>query len=660
MIENYFVATFIQYFLFLIFAFVIFYYVGTILFYSLKIRISDLYTKTFAKIVIGLIIFVMITSIYFTNGITVSWGFVIIAAAWLILYFNTEKERIIPEILTKHNSKVYMVSFSEILLVSLIMFTVNFSIIYNSSGMPNMPSLDNATYAYLTKFLVETGKENATHNFLYATDTGVSAYHYFELWLNAGIFSIFHLNPLLTLLLITYSIGSILIWLGLVSFLTSININGAYYKILCLVFLITSGALFHIYSNFTFTRYLDSFSLPFLTVNKLFPIYIFLLCALLFFIRNKYYFGILSLLCLPIVTIVTAPGIFLSVMLFIFLHYIYIPVNKKELQKQYLSIDLTLAFSTVLLSLFILLFYVYLGGKTQTHYPSKLPELASGIPNIILIFKLIVATPIQLIILYFPIIPLFLFLITRVKIKDFITNHLFILFIPGIIIFSLICWILMSSLPGTPAVQVFSLITMSILNLSCIIIFLLFIKNSKSVFFYIGIVLIGIMLVPNYINFYKMHYGKEERYSDSFLKEVQSISPALSNYGAIMLDTNTYRTNTCSYFAGYTTTGNYLLYFADTYPISISVHDYPFSTDKKELQEEKFGMLSSPFFQYVEKQKQKNAFKNITQSRLDFISEFKINYLILTKDVKLDSTLSLKIKSEIRDSKSGERVLFLK
>lgn len=71
-------------------------------------------------------------------------------------------------------------------------------------------------------------------------------------------------------------------------------------------------------------------------------------------------------------------------------------------------------------------------------------------------------------------------------------------------------------------------------------------------------------------------------------------------------------------------------------------------------------MLSSPFFQYVEKQKQKGIFKNIAQSRLDFIDEFKINYLICTNEVKLDSTLVKKIKQEIKDEKTGERFILLK
>jgi hypothetical protein len=62
----------------------------------------------------------------------------------------------------------------------------------------------------------------------------------------------------------------------------------------------------------------------------------------------------------------------------------------------------------------------------------------------------------------------------------------------------------------------------------------------------------------------------------------------------------------------------------------------------------------------VEIQKAKDEFKNLDQSRLDFIREYKINYLITTKDIVLDSLIKNEVKEEFSDAYTGEKFLLLK
>jgi len=59
-------------------------------------------------------------------------------------------------------------------------------------------------------------------------------------------------------------------------------------------------------------------------------------------------------------------------------------------------------------------------------------------------------------------------------------------------------------------------------------------------------------------------------------------------------------------------------------------------------------------------QKEMGSFRSIAQSQIDFIREFKINYLIVTKNVRLTPELKNIVKEEIVDSNTGERFILLR
>jgi hypothetical protein len=96
-----------------------------------------------------------------------------------------------------------------------------------------------------------------------------------------------------------------------------------------------------------------------------------------------------------------------------------------------------------------------------------------------------------------------------------------------------------------------------------------------------------------------------------------------------------------------------------TFPLSISPHNYILSEDKMLAAIERSSLVNTPFWKYVEEQKLNGKFESIEKSQLQFIEEFKINYLICTKDVALSDLLKQKIKKVITDNKTGERFCFL-
>lgn len=651
---------FINYYIFLLLVLLLFYLIGNGLLYLLKIKILYSSTDTFTKLFSGMIVFVIITSLYYTKFKTLQCGFFIIALFFLIDYFKNKREYITA---CDSERPSYPRLFAEVGIISLLIFALRFYFIYNSSGIPIVSHIDYTIYAHLSNFLVKTGQENASLNFIYANEMGVSPYHFFDLWLNVGL-CFFNVNPLLCLVLVSYSSATVILWFGLValfSFFKKINI---YHKTACFFFLFLSGIWFGFFSEADFLKSSELFSANIFNYCKLFPIYIFLLSALLLFLNNKYKLAVLSLLCLPVANITTSIGILCSVLSFPIFHYFIFAKNKSN-KKDANDFYVYITAAAILLVIYIWLFYKTFGENTPTVVPTSLKDLIPAIidsSNLRTIINIIGKTTIQLFLVYFPAIMITIFLLTRFKIKIFIENNIFILFVPLIVIFSLLGWAFMNPLPGF-AVTIFIYISVSMFNLISIAacIFFLFIKNpnNKGVF-YIGTFVIFSTLLQSIFYTYTHEVFRQTR-SIIFLKEINKIAPDLSSHGAFMLDKEYYRNTDFGYIPVMTTIGNYLAYTESrTFPISISVNDYPFSKEKRQLALEEQSLKGSPFYQYVEKQKASEKFKNINLSRLDFIHEYKINYLITTKDVILDSLLEHEIKREIRDEKTGERFFLLK
>jgi hypothetical protein len=107
--------------------------------------------------------------------------------------------------------------------------------------------------------------------------------------------------------------------------------------------------------------------------------------------------------------------------------------------------------------------------------------------------------------------------------------------------------------------------------------------------------------------------------------------------------------------------GDYLLYAKNkTFPMSLSPYNIRLSEDPFTRQAQLEGMHDTPFYVFVENQKAQKRFSSIEQSQVDFIREYKINYLIVTKDVVLPETLQTLIDKVITDKLTGERFILLK
>jgi hypothetical protein len=88
--------------------------------------------------------------------------------------------------------------------------------------------------------------------------------------------------------------------------------------------------------------------------------------------------------------------------------------------------------------------------------------------------------------------------------------------------------------------------------------------------------------------------------------------------------------------------------------ISLSIFVTPLDKKSRYYAVEKAMQETAPFFKFVQNQQKNKKFATIEQSQIDFLEQFKINYLILSPLAQPSHLLKQKIKKEIQDPVSGE------
>jgi hypothetical protein len=94
--------------------------------------------------------------------------------------------------------------------------------------------------------------------------------------------------------------------------------------------------------------------------------------------------------------------------------------------------------------------------------------------------------------------------------------------------------------------------------------------------------------------------------------------------------------------------GQYLVpFYSDAYSVDISVHQMKIDSTSRYVQSEIRMLQNAPFYQYVERQKSVGKFVNIKQSQLDFIKEYKIDYLIANKNTSIPKHIQHLVEEEM-------------
>lgn len=150
---------------------------------------------------------------------------------------------------------------------------------------------------------------------------------------------------------------------------------------------------------------------------------------------------------------------------------------------------------------------------------------------------------------------------------------------------------------------------------------------------------------------------QQQHYSQEYLTQIREYvqsrpSPPL---GAAIKGgkdyASTFSKQTFSYSLGF-----YLAYMRNgCLTLSISDFEVPIKSAS-----EGYDVASGLFYQFVEKQKAEGKFRAIEESQVDFVKEFEVDFLVVSKEGEIGSLLKEIIIEKIIDQKSGESFLVLK
>jgi len=632
-----------------------------------KFSINGFYANVFAALTIGAIIFVTIYSCIISSFRTVNLGFFLVFIFLLKeLWVKKEPavEEIIPEtVATKKPGSILL----ELFILSLILFSAEAIFLLNSSGFHyTIPPVDDIYYSNVSESLKQTGQENVytTGNMLMEKYHGLVAYHYFELWLNAGISSMFGLINLCSLLMITYPVFYIIGLFGIFSLWEHYNKVTLFQKILSVFLLLAGGVYISFLSSIPFyerTRIFSKFPMELLS-KKISDLYVFGLASVLFFIKKKDMLAVLCLICMCVVSVTIMPAVLGGLVLFLALIFFL-----KNYSARFIRNALAYVFSA---ALFFFLLY-YLGGNRnlQIIREEELFNLhqftnAGYRQNF---FYILFMYPYLSLLSYLPLIGLILFLVFRYKIWLKGGPVYFLLFA-----FIGCCIALISCAFYNPLHDSFALYILPasvLLGLSAILIMAyifreLEIKALKKHKYFYGFLIALVLLFPVYSNydFYKNRVNKTDNgYSVEYLEKIQNIvQQKVKNPVGVCLLAKTRipviaHTNTFLNIRG-----EYLKFSPNFYTtVNLSVLDIDTSYAPLDLKKVQKLLSYSVFFNFVEEQKNSLLFSSIEQSKIDFIEKYKIDFIIAEQGAEINEKLLENAKEIIEDPVSKEKFILL-
>ncbi|MEO8086958.1 MAG: hypothetical protein ABI763_09075 [Bacteroidota bacterium] len=634
-------------------------------------RVKPFYTRVFTRLTAGTIVCSLLYSIVFTNFKTVNTGFIVLF--FIFLFFQLRSQQKI-----KFNSENFLIRkewkrvmvflfLSALVFLSweLAGFVKGGAFHFSVAGMK-----DFVYYANVSHYIRQTGEENlyASANFISSDYAGTSPYHYFELWLTDMAGALFCLSPLSTLMLVIYPLFYVILYAGILSVLEIYREQSFMLKLLGLLLLFCSGVFFDVYSRFPLLGQSKAYAIvPFFYFKKLCIYYVFIIAAFLALHYRKPMLFFCCLLCMPLVSFDCGFGIAGACAALLVLNPWLKIFSRKEMKQVIVLFFFVFAF--------IAIFYSLTGNKKILSGDLQGVIGVSTLfqkENLVKYFNIIAVTSVLFLIPFLPFLPSLWFI--RIKKKNYRDSAIFKIIISGLLamLFSLFAWAVLYRTLNS--YQVFKNIALSFANLFVVFILakILFdpvyvtrrrtLQGKLIICLLLFLPLMGLSTFIRSKIFYVQHPRPNE-YSDRYLVQTTgylSEHPECSRGAAII-------------------TPDYYTRFEVPHPISTSLGDYLSLTTNPVMTTDMglFGIntegknqlanvrlkevvAQSPFCRFVEEQKSNSRFITIEQSQVDFISEKKIRFIVVSGGMKLPDLLKDKIALNYVDDLSGEQFYIFK
>ena len=617
------------------------------------------YLTDFIYLFVGSVGLILLFSLIITGFKTINIVLIPLAVIFAFMYKIKWDKPTLGEAF-KRAKTINISSVAIILLIGTFFFCLQAIHIFRWDGVPyfNLINSDTLFNSKVSEYLNLTGNENIWQvSNLFGNEffTKNVTYHYGELWLNAFIIKLFGVLSAVSIQLLTYPLIITIFALGLLALMEHFLKTLKVWHIIIATLLV----FFKGFYTIEFLQGIKLFWVTPLEMPKLSFIYVYGVAIFLALIKERYELVGLLTVMMPIAYFTILPGLFGGVCVAMLVLW---------MMKR---IKLNMALKNIVLCVLgfgvIMGFYEVFGADSNAffalHDPGK--DLGKHIKTAV---NILGGTSLQIALLYalYGIVAIAGIILYKSNI-DFKFLLSLLAFAGSIAVVSLACWGAFNHIVDSP--QLFQNISVPILNIFFITLLLyLYTSTRKRVFQGILIIifsfnaLLGLWKTTTQTTLKKV----TSIYSLQYLNE---ISKALKNssinpVGVSLFDSQDYKPGTYNYYVNHLFSVNtntsvlgaqlkVIKPYVNT--LCISPHNIP-----KDHPLIKSALATSLFYQYVEKQKKAQKFKSISQSRLDFIDKFKIDYVIVTKFVTLSPVLQKRVDKVIKDPLSGERFILLK
>lgn len=624
------------------------------IFRALKIGNSfNQFTLPFFAIVTGLILIVLLFAVYKTKFQTSLIGLLIV---FIGVSFQFQRVTLSAD---PFRMGTALAGIAPFLAAFTFVFLIKWFLVFGNGNVLSMPHPDEVFSAKLSIWLSTTGNENFFLDYFYPQSQSVQPYHYFELWLASAIGFFFKLNNLYVLLFDVFTLLISICLVGLAGIFRTLFPSSKKREIYVAAFfgLIISGMIFPFFENVFLLDTASVFARNPWNYSKLSLIYLFIISSILLYLDKQEKAAIISLLFLPVVFISTAPGVMGVVSCYFLLDLILTKKWKMFLFQSWPIVALGLWFG-------VLYFGSYFGGQGNiSSYHSGLSFNFFSFQYFKTMINVIGGATIQMGVIYLPIIILLGVFNRQIQAKK-LYQEKFVLVLFSILALSLFSWAVLHQMPDS--VQLFSNFSVSLLNIvSYIVLFWLF-HLVRISWKKISLILVTAILMSTsvyYLLTEALSRPVEEKSEAALVKFFDQLKihfKQTAPIGGFINDKSEYN-SIFSKNSSFSAMGSYLMKINDqAHATSLSVFEIPLDSISQRYAFEKKMIESAPFYKFVMQQKEKSQYTNIAQSQLDFIEDFNIEYLVVSKQASISIQLESKIKNEVVHPMTGERVIFFK
>jgi hypothetical protein len=537
-------------------------------------------------------------------------------------FWHVKRKRTVQseDITTGENRPVYVFCVYSILISAILYSLFCYA---NLDGVHHFRPVEGDDYSYgmLSQYL-NRGYENLAFSKNFWFDSSHSPYHYFEIWLNALLYKIFHLNSTWTYSLILPAVLYTVMFWGLMSIVEQYKKLNLLTGGICFILLFTTeiSIVFSWFGESVFpypNQYCSG-----LILTKVAPVSLFLLAVILLLINRKNMEALLVALSMPAVSFVMTPVVF-AVTGYLILKDMTV---KRAVRNEYLIPWISV--------LCLFAFYVLSGEQSASH--NKFPSVSE------MKLRLFITNPITFGIRYiFPVI-----IILLIDFKRFFglgrryCAEIFLFFTVSTA-FSVILRPVMPNAVQFTTLSYYG--TFNILFPALILFYgrnrLYGYKKTVLIFVFITGYSLNIMTtVSFFMNNHRLSSADRLQYEDLAVKNIQDGTVCI---GIIRSDRDV------ANWGNYNTASqNYLTSFLDTYKNDVIYYSIVIGT--KGISEETAFSLS------FREARKNNPLLTQDDFRTDFIKQTGINYILVYAGGKIPENLSDKLQLIAKDTDTEE------